>query len=156
MMKNNLTRLRFVARPAWATGAGLQGWVQTLAGGGSGPRRAALASPPLPTPPGDAEPMTHLGLLHLKGRGSTRDYAQARHWFQKAAAAGSATAMYNLGVMHEHGHGVPQDHAQACNWYRRAAEAGHAPAAERLSRLQERSCKGPAFCDRCGPPVNCA
>jgi TPR repeat protein len=81
--------------------------------------------------------MTHLGLLHLQGRGITRDYAQARHWFQKAAAAGSATAMYNLGVMYEHGHGVVQDQTQARGWYRRAAEAGHALAAERLSCLPE-------------------
>jgi TPR repeat protein len=63
---------------------------------------------------------------------------QARHWFQKAAAAGSTAAMYNLGAMYEHGHGVAQDYAQARGWYRRAAEAGNGPAAERLYRLAAR------------------
>ena len=82
--------------------------------------------------------MNLLGLLHLKCRGIPCDYAQARHWFQKAAAAGSNAAMHNLGAMYEHGHGVAQDCAQARGWYRRAAEASNAPAAERLYRLAAR------------------
>ena len=82
--------------------------------------------------------MNVLGLLHLKCRGLPSDYAQARHWFQKAGAVGSTAAMHNLGTMYEHGHGVAQDYAQARGWYRRAAEAGNGPAAERLSRLVAR------------------
>jgi TPR repeat protein len=65
--------------------------------------------------------------------GHPHNHAQARHWFQKAAAAGSAAAMHNLGAMHEHGHGVA--HARARGWYRQAAEAGDGLAAERLYRL---------------------
>jgi TPR repeat protein len=137
MMKNHLTQLPFVARITRAAVAGLQGWVKTLAGFRDGPRRAPAPRPPR-TQRGDAETMNLLGLLCLKGRGIPHDHAQARHWFQKAAAAGSAAAMHNLGAMYEHGHGVVQDCAQARGWYRRAAEAGNAPAAERLYRLAAR------------------
>ena len=138
MMKNHLSQSSLLARAARAAVAGLQGWVKTLAGrGADGARRA-----PAPRPPqaqsDDAEAMNLLGLLCLKGRGIPHDHAQARHWFQKAAAAGSATAMHNLGAMYELGHGVAQDYARARAWYRRAAEAGHAPAAERLYRLAAR------------------
>jgi TPR repeat protein len=73
-----------------------------------------------------------------EGPGHPHNRAQARYWFQKAAAAGSATAMHNLGAMYERGHGVRQDYARARGWYRRAAEAGNAPAAERLYRLAAR------------------
>jgi len=134
MMKNHLTALPFVARTTRAAVAGLQGWVKTLAGLRDGPRRQPAPRPPR-TQRDDAETMILLGLLCLKGRGILPDHAQARHWFQKAAAAGSAAAMHNLGAMYEHGHGVAQDYAQARGWYRRAAEAGNAPAAERLYRL---------------------
>jgi TPR repeat protein len=130
MMKNHLTQLPFLARTTRATVAGLQGWLKTLAG---------LRRQPAPRPAriqrDDAEAMNLLGLLCFKGRGIPYDHAQARHWFQKAAAAGSAAAMHNLGAMYEHGHGVAQDYAEARGWYRRAAEAGNAPAAERLYRL---------------------
>jgi TPR repeat protein len=137
MMKNHLTKLPFLARATRAAGAGFKGWVNTLAGRRDRPRRA-----PAPRPPrakrDEAEAMNVLGLLHIKCRGIPCDYAQARHWFQKAAAAGSTAAMHNLGAMYEHGHGVAQDYAQARGWYRRAAEAGNGPAAERLYRLAAR------------------
>jgi TPR repeat protein len=133
-MKNHLTQPPFLARTTRAAVAGLWGWVKTLAGLRYGPRRQPAPRPPR-TQRDDAEAMNVLGLLCLKGRGIPHDHAQARHWFHKAAAAGSAAAMHNLGAMYEHGHGVAQDYARAHRWYRRAAEAGNAPAAERLYRL---------------------
>ena len=137
-MKNHLTQPPFLPRTTRAAVAGLQGWVNTLAGRGADrPRRAPAPRPPR-TQPDDAEAMNVLGLLHIKCRGIPCDYAQARHWFQKAAAAGSTAAMHNLGAMYEHGHGVAQDCAQARGWYRRAAEASNAPAAERLYPLATR------------------
>jgi TPR repeat protein len=136
-MKNHLTSLPFVARTTRAAVAGFKGWVKILAGLRDGPRRQPAPRPPR-TQRDDAEAMTLLGLLCLKGRGIPRDHAQARHWFQQAAAAGSAAAMHNLGAMYEHGRGVAQDYAQARGWYRRAAEACNAPAAERLYRLAAR------------------
>jgi TPR repeat protein len=116
---------------------GFKGWVNTLAGRRDRPCRAPAPRPPR-TQRDDAETMNLLGQLCLKGRGIPHDHAQARHWLQKAAAAGSTAAIHNLGAMYEHGHGVAQDCAQAPGWYRRAAEAGNAPAAERLSRLAAR------------------
>jgi TPR repeat protein len=133
-MKNHLTQLPFLARAPRVAGAGFKGWVNTLAGRRDRPRRAPAPRPPR-TQPDDAEAMNVLGLLHIKCRGIPCDYAQARHWFQKAAAAGSTAAMHNLGAMYEHGQGVARDYAQARGWYRRAAEAGNGPAAERLYRL---------------------
>ena len=41
--------------------------------------------------------MNLLDLLCLRGRGIPHDHAQARHWFQKAAVAGSSAAMHNFG-----------------------------------------------------------
>lgn len=133
-MKNHQTRTNFLARIAMAASAGIGALLRNLTGRRSAPRRM-LAPPPRWTQHANAETMMRLGLLHLKGRGATSDYGQARQWFQKAAAAGSATAMYNLGVMHEHGHGVAKDYAQARGWYEKAVAAGNAPAAERLSHL---------------------
>jgi TPR repeat protein len=134
MMKNRLTQLPFIAR---AVRCGLKRLGKTLAGRRDDLRRAPARRPPR-TRHDEAETMNLLGLLCLRSRGVTRDYAQARYWFQRAAAAGSAVAMHNLGAMYEHGHGVAEDYAQARGWYRRAAEASHAPAAERLYRLPGR------------------
>jgi len=133
-MKNRLTQLPFLAR---ALRCGLERLGKTLAGRRDDLRRAPASRPPR-TRHDEAETMNLLGLLCLRSRGITRDYAQACYWFQRAAAARSAVAMHNLGAMYEHVHGVAQDYAQARGWYRRAAEAGHAPAAERLYRLPGR------------------
>lgn len=123
MMKNHRTQPPFLARTSRAAGAGFKGWLKTLAGLRDGLRRKPAPRPPR-TQRDDAEAMNLLGLLCLKGRGIPPDHAQARHWFQKAAADGSAAAMHNLGAMYEHGHGVAQDYAEARGWYRRAAKAG--------------------------------
>jgi TPR repeat protein len=136
-MKKHLTQPPLLARAFRAAVEVLQGWVKTLAGLRDGPRRRLAPRPPR-IQRDDAETMNLLGQLCLKGRGIPHDHAQARHWFQNAAAAGSPTAMHNLGAMYEHGHGVAQDYAQARGWYRRAAEAGNALAAERLYRLVAR------------------
>jgi TPR repeat protein len=60
---------------------------------------------------------------------------QARHWYEKAAAAGIAQAMLNLGLMYESGDGVAADVAAARQWYEKAAVAGDSDAAAQLSRL---------------------
>jgi TPR repeat protein len=53
-----------------------------------------------------------------------QDYAAARRWFEKAAAAGEAGGMTDLGFLYANGHGVPQDYAVARSWYEKAAAAG--------------------------------
>ena len=69
-----------------------------------------------------------LGELYQTGQGVKKDYAQAVHWFRKAAEQGYADAQNNLGVMHKRGRGVKKDDAQAIYWHRKAAEQGHAKA----------------------------
>ena len=73
---------------------------------------------------GDADVQLNLGTMYAEGRGVRQDYAQARHWFEKAAAQGSAEAQYNLGLLYDQGYGVPQDYAQARSWYEKAAVQG--------------------------------
>jgi TPR repeat protein len=84
---------------------------------------------------GDANAMTHLGLMYETGEGVPRDDAQAVSWYRKAADAGEMVAMYGLGDMYENGRGVPKDYAQALSWYRKAAAAGSPDARESLRRL---------------------
>src|ERR1700728_3907230 len=40
-----------------------------------------------------------------------QDYAEARRWYEKAAAAGETQAMMQLGFLYGNGNGVPQDYA---------------------------------------------
>ena len=42
-------------------------------------------------------PMTSLGALYDNGQGVSRDYVNAREWFEKAAALGEAGVMLDLG-----------------------------------------------------------
>jgi hypothetical protein len=74
----------------------------------------------------ELESWNQKGESHRWGRGVPQDYAQAVHWFRKAAEQGHAFAQYNLGWCYVHGSGVPQDYAQAVHWFRQGAEQGHA------------------------------
>jgi TPR repeat protein len=86
---------------------------------------------------GVAEAQTNLGLLYYDGRSVPKDYAQAREWFEKAAAQGDANAQYNLGVMYDFEKGVPQDFEKARQWYEKAAAQGHVGAQTNLGGLYE-------------------
>ncbi|MBV9492410.1 MAG: SEL1-like repeat protein, partial [Verrucomicrobia bacterium] len=55
------------------------------------------------------EALFYLGRLHANGWGVPRDYAQARQWYEMAAAGGNADAMSILGFIYSIGRGVPQD-----------------------------------------------
>ena len=46
---------------------------------------------------GDPVAQTRLGVLHARGQGRPKDFAQALHCWQLAAAQGHADAMCNLG-----------------------------------------------------------
>lgn len=81
--------------------------------------------------------MNNLANLYFDGYGVTRDYQQARQWYEKAAAAGNGTAMYNLGLMYEKGNGVERDRQQAQQWYEKAAAAGDKDAVNRLKNWKE-------------------
>ena len=51
--------------------------------------------------------MNNFGLLYVRNNGVKRNFFDARHWFEKAAAGGNAAAMNNLGLIYEQVHGVP-------------------------------------------------
>ena len=70
---------------------------------------------------GDATSMYDLGIAYDYGYGVTQDYAQAREWYEKAAAKDQEHAMINLGQLYENGHGVVQDYTKAREWYEKAA-----------------------------------
>ena len=69
---------------------------------------------------GDTEAMVRLGLLYSEGRGTPRDYLEARGWYRRAADLGDRRAMYLLGTLYGEGKGVTQDYLEALRWYVRA------------------------------------
>jgi TPR repeat protein len=75
-----------------------------------------------------AAAMNQQGNLYLYGKGVTQDYAEAKRWYEKAAAAGNSAAMNNIGYVYAQGKGVTQDHAKAKRWYEKAAAAGNSAA----------------------------
>lgn len=50
------------------------------------------------------------------------NFAQAVHWFYKAAQRGHADAQYQLGMRLYRGEGIPQNLSQAISWLYKAAE----------------------------------
>ena len=79
--------------------------------------------------------MTMVGAFYLCGIGVTKDYSEAKRWFEKAAAAGHAYAMIQLGGLYRDGLGVTKSVADARTWYQKAADAGNADAKGRLAAL---------------------
>ncbi len=70
---------------------------------------------------GNAEAQNGLGELYAKGKGMVQDYAQARAWYEKAAAQGHPHAQNNLAELYFAGLGVPQDYVRAYMWVDLAA-----------------------------------
>ena len=65
------------------------------------------------------------GDFYFRGEyGHPQDYAKAREYLEKAAAADNAAAQNMLGTIHEQGLGVPVDFEKAIHWFRKAAEQG--------------------------------
>jgi hypothetical protein len=70
---------------------------------------------------GDAGAEYRLGSMYGVGRGVTKDYAAALHWYRAAAEKGDARAEYGVGYMYDTGTGVQQDFSEALSWYQKAA-----------------------------------
>ena len=71
-----------------------------------------------------------LGELYENGHVVQQDYAQARHWYEKAAEQGYAAAQYNLGALYMK-EGLLRDSKQARqarSWFEKAAKQGNADA----------------------------
>ena len=76
---------------------------------------------------GVAEAQFSLG-LRFSGLGVEQDYAQAAHWYLKAADQSHALAQFNLGMMYAAGQGVPRDSTKSMEWMQKAADLGDAGA----------------------------
>ena len=87
---------------------------------------------------GNANAQYNMGVLYDEGYGVEQDYAQARDWYEKAAAQNYSKAEHNLGIMYQEGHGVGQDSAKAAEWFKRAAEHGEPAAQNNLAVLYVR------------------
>ncbi len=84
---------------------------------------------------GDSTAQTKLGLLYARGQGVSKDYTQARQWYEKAAEQGSAEAQLQLGWLYFVGLGVSMDSMKAYQWYLQAAIKGNARAQFALGLL---------------------
>jgi hypothetical protein len=88
---------------------------------------------------GDAEAQFSLGARFANGKGPALDYAQAAHWYRKAADQSHALAQFNLGVMYAEGQGVLSDKVQSTQWFDRAANLGDPGAQYRLGITHHRA-----------------
>ena len=61
--------------------------------------------------------LTHMGQLSEEGLEIPQDFANARQWYEKAAALGNAASMNNLADLYRYGRGVAPDLTAAANWY---------------------------------------
>ena len=73
----------------------------------------------------EAVSMINRGQAYERGTETTRDLAEAAHWYQRAADVGSPTGIYDLARLYERGSGVTKDVAKAIDLYRRSASAGN-------------------------------
>ena len=80
----------------------------------------------------------NLGLLYANGQGVPKDDAQARQWYEKAAAQGHPEAQVNLGILLVYGRGVTQDYKIAAYWLRLSANQGNDLAQRKLGLMYER------------------
>ncbi len=93
---------------------------------------------------GHVAAMTELGWRYFFGReGRGRDDAEARRWFERAAAKDDTLAMSGLGSLYKWGNVVRQDFTEARNWYERAAKLGDAQAMNSIGELSD----APGFWD---------
>lgn len=65
-----------------------------------------------------------LGSAYLTGRGVSRDYKKAAHWYELAARSGDAAAENEMGYFYQTGIGVPVDVKRAAHWFQLASASG--------------------------------
>jgi uncharacterized protein len=63
-----------------------------------------------------------IGRMYEKGLGTTRDDAQAAHWYRASSDAGYPPAQIALANLYDQGRGVPQDFGAALELFLEAAE----------------------------------
>lgn len=77
---------------------------------------------------GDTQAQFNLGILYEKGRGVTKDPAQAIAWLRRAAEQGFDEAEYALGCCYNGEDGFPRSPGEAARWWAKAAAHGCAEA----------------------------
>jgi TPR repeat protein len=97
----------------------------------SRPQKPAVETTETRAGQGDAEAQFSLGVKFAR-EGAAQDYAQAAHWYLKAADQSHALAQFNLAVMYAAGQGVPRDEAKSRVWMQKAADHGDAGAQYRI------------------------
>ncbi|HUO82811.1 MAG TPA: 2OG-Fe(II) oxygenase [Gammaproteobacteria bacterium] len=80
---------------------------------------------------------TLLGKLLFKLDGAEQRPRHARHWFERAAAAGDAEAQYRLGEVATAGLAGEQDSALGVGWLEQSARQGHTQARVQLAYCLE-------------------
>ena len=80
----------------------------------SRPQKPAVETTETRAGNGDAEAQFSLG-IKFAGEGAAQDYAQAAHWYLKAAEQSHPLAQFNLGIMYAAGQGVPRDKPNQCS-----------------------------------------
>lgn len=78
---------------------------------------------------------TAIAEFYSFGLGVPQSKAEARRWYERAAAQGDANALYNTGLYWDRGIGGPQDRVQALAYYRRGAGAGDERAAYNAGQM---------------------
>jgi len=73
---------------------------------------------------GDVLAQTNLGSMYLNGKGVSKNWDMAFHYFSKAGNQGFAPSQYYLGYLYANGFGVVKDDIAAFNWFLKAAEQG--------------------------------
>lgn len=82
---------------------------------------------------GVAASQFEMGTVYRTGKYLPQDYAQARHYFELAAAQDNEDAITGIAHLYWHGGGVPVDFVAANRWYAKAADMGSADAAYNLA-----------------------
>jgi len=104
----------------------------------SRPQKPAVETTETRAGHGDAEAQFSLGLKFAQ-EGAGQDYAQAAHWYLKAADQSHSLAQFNLAVMYSAGQGLPRDEAKSMEWMQKAADLGDAGAQYHLGIKHHRA-----------------
>lgn len=84
---------------------------------------------------GDHRSEFEVGRIYRSGYLGAPDYAQAKVWFERAAAARYGPADQYLGAMYETGQGVPVNLTMANSYYESAASLGVSGAIQKMGEL---------------------
>jgi len=79
--------------------------------------------------------MHNLGAMLENGRGTSKNLAEAKFWYERAAALGYAPALNDLGRLYLAGAGVPKNYVRAKISFEQAAKLGDARAMNNLGML---------------------